>query len=43
MFLHINPPTGSKGGKTKGKKTRSGTHESVLALVKDLALFEFGE
>jgi hypothetical protein len=40
MFLGINPSTGTKISRTKGRKIRSGVHEAVLSLVKDMAVFD---
>lgn len=40
VLMGINPSNGTKVGKAKGHKIRSGVHESVLALVKEMAVFE---
>jgi len=40
VFLHINPSAGSKVRKVRGKKARSGAHEAVLSLVKDMTVYE---
>jgi len=40
VFLHINPVRGSKVQRVRGKKARSGTHEAVLSLVKDMCVHE---
>ena len=40
VILGINPTSGSKVQKVRGKKARSGTHEAVLSLVKDIAVHE---
>jgi len=41
VILHINPVTGSKVSRVRGKKTRSGVHEGVLSLVKEMAVNDF--
>ena len=40
VFLHINPVTGSKVRRVRGKKIRSGAHEAVLSLVKDMSVHD---
>jgi hypothetical protein len=37
--MGINPSTGSKVGRCRGKKVRSGVHDAVLSLIRELALF----
>ncbi len=39
VLLGVNPSTGSKVARSRGKKARSGVHDLVLALVRDLAIF----
>jgi len=36
IFLGINPSTGTKVKRERGQKVRSGVHEAVLGLVRDL-------
>ena len=38
VFLGINPAVGTKVAKAKGHKVRSGVHESVLSLIKEMAV-----
>jgi hypothetical protein len=37
--MGINPSTGSKVARGRGKKVRSGVHEAVLSLIREMALF----
>jgi hypothetical protein len=40
VLLGINPSTGTKVAKPKGRKIRSGVHEAVLSIVRDIAAFD---
>lgn len=39
VFLGINLSNGTKVAKSRGHTVRSGVHEVVLSLVKEMALF----
>jgi hypothetical protein len=39
VLLGINPAGGSKVARSRGHKVRSGVHEGVLSLIRDLAVF----
>ena len=39
VLLGINPSAGSKVARCSGKKIRSGVHDAVLSIVREMALF----
>ena len=40
VFIGINPASSTKVSRTKGQEIRSGVHEAVLSLVKDMAVYD---
>ena len=40
VFLNINPTSGTKITRVQGKKSRSGGHEKVLSLIREMSVHE---